>query len=72
MKHVLPPLPYDHAALEPHIDAHDDVAARQALRYLNGWSPLIYCEQIGRRFAHGDSTAERVWENEGGLLAAVN
>lgn len=22
MKHVLPPLPYDHAALEPHIDAH--------------------------------------------------
>jgi superoxide dismutase, Fe-Mn family len=22
LKHVLPPLPYDHAALEPHIDAH--------------------------------------------------
>ena len=22
MKHTLPPLPYDHAALEPHIDAH--------------------------------------------------
>ncbi|HTE94040.1 MAG TPA: superoxide dismutase [Bradyrhizobium sp.] len=22
MKHLLPPLPYDHAALEPHIDAH--------------------------------------------------
>lgn len=21
MKHLLPPLPYDHAALEPHIDA---------------------------------------------------
>ena len=22
MKHLLPPLPYEHAALEPHIDAH--------------------------------------------------
>jgi Fe-Mn family superoxide dismutase len=22
MKHLIPPLPYEHAALEPHIDAH--------------------------------------------------
>lgn len=56
MKHVLPPLPYDHAALEPHVDAR---------------TMMLHHDKHHASYV-GNLNAALDLEGEGGFLAAIN
>ena len=65
MKQLLPALPYDYAALEPHIDArtmelhHDLKHQNRRPGYLKNWWSVANWQEAARRFDGLDPSAER-------------
>ena len=75
--HLFSALPYDYAALEPHIDArmweHAYYLKHENRRadYLHGWWSVVNWREAARRFEHSELSPERRCEDDGGLVPTV-